>query len=73
MMASHDLSDLSLDDLWALLRDKVQSLIEENLHGEPPARDLKQSDLSDFPVDQYGSWPEGLTLRREEMYGDAER
>ncbi len=27
----------------------------------------------DFPVDDLGSWPEGLSLRREDMYGDDER
>jgi hypothetical protein len=24
----------------------------------------------DFPVDDPGLWPEGLSLRREDMYGD---
>jgi hypothetical protein len=24
----------------------------------------------DFPVRDYGPWPEGLSLRREDMYGD---
>lgn len=24
----------------------------------------------DFPVDDPGPWPEGLSLRREDMYGD---
>ncbi|MEH1819408.1 MAG: hypothetical protein V7L31_10075 [Nostoc sp.] len=23
-----------------------------------------------FPVDNYGPWPENLSLRREDMYGD---
>lgn len=23
-----------------------------------------------FPVDRYGPWPENLSLRREDMYGD---
>lgn len=27
-------------------------------------------DFMDFPVDHIGLWPEGFTLRREEMYGD---
>ncbi|VFM95166.1 MAG: hypothetical protein BECKG1743D_GA0114223_100328 [Candidatus Kentron sp. G] len=27
----------------------------------------------DFPVDDPGPWPEGLSLRREDMYGDDER
>jgi hypothetical protein len=29
-----------------------------------------KSDLSDFPVIDVGPWPEGLSLRREDMYGD---
>ena len=24
----------------------------------------------DFPVDNYGSWPDNLSLRREDIYGD---
>ncbi len=27
----------------------------------------------DFPVDDPGPWSEGLSLRREDMYGDNER
>jgi hypothetical protein len=27
-------------------------------------------DLSDFPVHDSGPWPEGLSLRREDMYDD---
>ncbi len=27
----------------------------------------------DFPVDDLGVWPEGLSLSREDMYGDDER
>jgi hypothetical protein len=34
-----------------------------------PIRPLK-SDLSDFPVHDVGPWPEGLSLRREDLYGD---
>jgi hypothetical protein len=26
--------------------------------------------LDDFPVDDYGPWPEGLSLRREDLYGE---
>lgn len=26
--------------------------------------------LDDFPVDDLGPWPEGLSLRREDMYDD---
>jgi hypothetical protein len=24
----------------------------------------------DFPVDDWGAWPEGLSLRRKDLYGD---
>ena len=27
-------------------------------------------ELLDFPVDDLGPWPEGVSLRREDMYGD---
>jgi hypothetical protein len=30
----------------------------------------KTTDFSDFPVIDVGPWPEGLSLRREDMYGD---
>lgn len=30
----------------------------------------KFTDLSNFPVDDLGPWPESLSLRREDMYGD---
>ena len=29
-----------------------------------------KSDFSNFPVHDVGPWPEGLSLRREDMYGD---
>ena len=30
----------------------------------------KQPATLDFPVDTVSTWPEGLSLRREDMYGD---
>jgi hypothetical protein len=65
-----DLSDLTLDELWALLRDKAEALIRETLGYGPEGTDLRETDLSDFPVDSYGSWLENLSLRRQDMYGD---
>lgn len=32
--------------------------------------DKKMRSPVHFPVDDYGPWPEGLSLRREDMYGD---
>lgn len=67
------LSDLTVDDLWVLLRDRVQELVRETLERESQGADWLHSDLSDFPVDSYGSWPKDLSLRREDMYGNDER
>ena len=69
-------SDLTVDELWALLREKMQTLIREELHDALGNKIPEKSDLptlDDFPVDDLGPWPEGLTLRREELYGDDER
>ncbi|BAU57053.1 DUF2281 domain-containing protein [Halorhodospira halochloris] len=30
----------------------------------------KEEKLQDFPVDHIGHWPEYLSLRREDIYGD---
>lgn len=39
---------------------------------EPPARQLPTLpfDVDTLPVHDLGPWPEGLSLRREDMYGD---
>jgi hypothetical protein len=29
--------------------------------------------LADFPVHDFGPWPEGLSLRRADLYGEDER
>lgn len=36
---------------------------------EQPAEN-RQRGLLDFPVDDFGPWPENLSLRREDMYDD---
>lgn len=36
---------------------------------ERPITPSESYALDDFPVDDYGPWPEGLSLRREDMYG----
>jgi Protein of unknown function (DUF2281) len=33
-------------------------------------KEAKAKKPLDFPVDDLGQWPEGLSLRREDMYGD---
>ena len=62
------------------LLDKIRSLPAERIaqvedfvdflrqHEKP--RKPKQSEELDFPVISVGKWPEDLSLRREDMYGD---
>lgn len=62
------------------LIEKIQSLPPERIAEVEDFVDcLKQRALSekaaqdeslDFPIDDPGPWPEGLSLRREDMYGD---
>lgn len=33
-------------------------------------RKEQDTDLADFPVRDYGPWPENLSLRREDMYDE---
>jgi len=46
---------------------RVVVVIEEEWRGE------ETTELFDFPAHNVGPWPEGLSLRREDMYGDWER
>jgi hypothetical protein len=43
----------------------VVMVIDEQTVARPASRSL-----TDFPVIDVGPWPEGLSLRREDMYGD---
>ncbi|MEZ4671773.1 MAG: hypothetical protein R3E39_28040 [Anaerolineae bacterium] len=43
---------------------RVLVVLEEQSISKPECPPL------DLPVDDLGPWPEGLTLSREEMYGD---
>ena len=58
----------------------VEAILVSLLNGYQPqtkvAVEMQPSgmpSLIDFPVDDLGPWPAGLTLRREELYGDDER
>lgn len=44
-------------------------VINEKPLPEKPQTNEKRPPLN-FPVDNYGPWPENLSLRREDMYGD---
>lgn len=36
-------------------------------------RESDRCSLDDFPVDSVGPWPSGLSLRREDLYGERGR
>jgi hypothetical protein len=48
-----------VEDFVDFLRER--STVQRTIAGKEPL---------DFPVDDLGPWPEGLSLRREDMYGD---
>ncbi|KAB8315539.1 hypothetical protein SD81_029570 [Tolypothrix campylonemoides VB511288] len=50
-------------------KHKVVVVIDEQPLVEKQVTKEKRSPL-DFPVIHVGSWPENLSLRREDMYGD---
>jgi hypothetical protein len=62
-------------------KHKVAILIEEpQKRGKSPVaygtfgqKTTKKKPRLDFPVHDFGPWPETLSLRREDMYGDDRR
>lgn len=62
------------------LVDKIQSLPAERiaevedfvdfLKQRAPAKQHTKREPLDFPVISVGKWPEDLSLRREDLYGD---
>jgi len=48
---------------------QVVIVIDEKPLAEKAESKEKRPPLN-FPVDNYGYWPENLSLRREDMYGD---
>jgi len=67
-MADIRVSDLTVEQLIALVRRVAREEIAGGMSAASPTLTL-----DDFPVDNLGPWPEGLTLRREDLYGDDER
>ena len=68
-----------------ILMEKIQSLPSERIAEVEDFVDFLKSrtkrrkpsaaskEQLDFPVDDLGAWPEGLSLRRVNMYGENER
>lgn len=61
------IADLTVEEFRAIIREELSRIQTHAL-----AVDQTQSvdDLSDFPVDDVGPWPDNFTLSREELYGD---
>lgn len=57
-------------DRFSEVEDFVDFLQMRRRHDQPI---VAQQQLSDFPVDNLGKWPEDFSLRREELYGNDER
>lgn len=51
------------------VEDFIDFLRQRSQASRPAMRSAPRAAL-DFPVDHVGGWPEGLSLRREDMYGD---
>ncbi len=68
-MDAEHIGNLTLEQLRSLIREEIQKWSRKEAVQQPESVD----DLSDFPVDDLGPWPDNLALRREEMYGDDER
>jgi hypothetical protein len=43
---------------------------EVEVAAAPPPTDTAKSFMADWPVHDCGPWPEGFSLRREDLYGD---
>jgi hypothetical protein len=65
-----------IEDVVAKLRTLPPERIEEVadfvdfLKQRATAKKANKREPLDFPVISVGQWPEGLSLRREDMYGD---
>ncbi|MFM7345203.1 MAG: hypothetical protein ACKO1J_07545 [Tagaea sp.] len=44
--------------------------LEVEVPAEPPPIESAKAFMADWPVHDCGPWPEGLSLRREDLYGD---
>ena len=71
MMMNTRLADLTVEEFLELLRPELRRIAREAVSEaqEQAASPQKRKPLN-LPVIDVGPWPEGLSLRREDMYGD---
>jgi hypothetical protein len=61
-----------LEKIQSLPTDRIAEVEDfvDFLRQRTPSKKAAEQEPLDFPVDDLGPWPEGLSLRREDMYGD---
>lgn len=61
-----------LEKIQSLPTDRIAEVEDfvDFLRERATPRKMPGKEPLDFPVDDLGPWPEGLSLRREDMYGD---
>jgi hypothetical protein len=70
-MQAHEIQPL-MDKLKELPPERVAEVEDfiDFLRARSQGRRTARCDSADFPVISVGRWPEDLSLRREDMYGD---
>lgn len=70
-MQAHEIQPL-MDKLKELPPERVAEVEDfiDFLRARSQSRRTARRDSTDFPVISVGRWPEDLSLRREDMYGD---
>ena len=71
-MSTNRVADLTFEELRAIIR---QEIVQAGLQAVPIDTEDDMSlygDLSDFPVDDLGPWPDNLALNRDDFYDDGQ-
>ena len=66
-------TELSIDELRALVEDAVRRVLHEETQQDKQDKQITERPPLDIPILDVGPWPDNLTIRREDMYGDDER
>ncbi len=72
-MNSTRVSDLTVDELMALLEAIVREAVRQAFTDTPALSATGHRPPLNLPVMDVGPWPKGLDLSREALYGDDER
>jgi hypothetical protein len=68
-MTATRISELTVDELIALLKPMIENVVRETLLEANEAGLKQDRSPLNLPVLDVGPWPQGLSLRREEIYG----